>query len=136
MGQRARCHAMTQAGNPCQSFAITERGFCISHDPEMQDRKMEGSRRGGEAKANARRVAKQWAAMGDQVSAADLPTVLNACMVAVWDGSLTPAQAQAIAALAKSSVSIMTEIEMADRMKAVEEALGMAQGPANIRRIA
>ncbi len=93
MRRQEKCSALTQSGEPCQSFAISDRGFCVSHDPDYQARKREGSRRGGEAKANARRggeakanarrAAKQWAAMGEQLTAAELPAILRACMFSV-----------------------------------------------------
>lgn len=120
MARQERCTAPTQTGEPCKSFAISERGFCVSHDPEYQARKHEGSRRGGEAKANARRAAKQWATIGREIDQADLPAVLRA----------------AIATLAKTSVSITNEIELEERLARLEAAAGIDQTPGTMRRIA
>ena len=135
MRRQAKCSAPTQGGEPCKSFAVSERGFCVSHDPEYQARKREGSRRGGEAKANARRAARQWAAMGEQLTAADLPAILRACMFSVKTGALEPAQAQAIASLAKTSVSITNDLEMEARLAALEEAAGLNQMTGQLRRV-
>ncbi len=131
---RRCCH--TQTGEPCKSFAISERGFCVSHDPAYQARKHEGSRRGGEAKANARRAAKQWAAIGREIDQADLPAVLRAAIAAVWEGTLEPSQASAIATLAKTSVSITNDIELEERLARLEAAAGIDQGSGSLRRIA
>jgi hypothetical protein len=136
MARQERCTAPTQSGEPCKSFAISERGFCVSHDPEYQARKHEGSRRGGEAKANARRAAKQWAAIGREIDQADLPAVLRAAIAAVWEGPLEPSQASAIATLAKTSVAITNEIELEARIAALEAAAGIDQTPGTMRRIA
>lgn len=135
MRRQEKCSAPTQSGEPCQSFAISDRGFCVSHDPDYQARKREGSRRGGEAKANARRAAKQWAAMGEQLTAAELPAVLRACMFSVKTGTMEPAQAQAIASLAKTSVQLTTELELEERIAALEEAAGLGQKPTPLRRV-
>ncbi len=136
MRRQAKCSSSTQNDEPCKAFAISDRGFCVSHDPEYQARKREGSRRGGVAKANARRAAKQWAAMGEQLATADLPAVLRACMFSVKTGTLEPAQAQAIASLAKTSVSITNEIELEARLSALEAAAGVNHPGNRIRRIA
>ncbi len=129
------CRAPTQNGEPCRSFAISDRGFCVSHDPDYLARKREGSRRGGEARANARRAARQWAAIGEQLTAADLPAILRACMFSVKAGTLEPSQAQAIAALAKTSVSIASDLELEQRITALEEAASLTRKPTPLRRV-
>lgn len=131
---RAKCTGMTKAGEPCGSFAARD-GLCVSHHPELNARKLEGSRKGGEAKANARRAARQWAAMGAELKPSELPDVLRACMFAVRDGSMEPAQAQAVAALAKASVSLAHDLELEARITALEEAINAADPPANVRRL-
>lgn len=129
-----RCNALTNSGKPCKGRPLPGRPYCMSHDPEFADRRAEGQRKGGEARANARRAARQWAAIGEQMTATDLPAILRACMMAVRDGTLEPSQAQAIANLAKTSVSITNEIELEERIAALEQAAGLT--PANVRRIA
>lgn len=136
MVRQERCKATTQTGEPCKSFAISDRGFCVSHDPAYRGRKHEGSRRGGEARANVRRAAKQWAAIGREIAPDDLPAVLRAAIAAVWDGTLEPAQASAIAGLAKASVQLSHDLELEQRIAALETAAGIQQDTGKIRRIA
>lgn len=135
MRQRAKCTAMTQAGEPCRSFAVSDRGLCVSHDPEMQARKAEGNRKGGEARSSARRAAKMWAAAGAQMGLEDLPAVLRSCMFSVKTGTMEPSQATAIAALAKASLSLSQDLELERRIAVLEEAAGVNETPANVRRI-
>ncbi len=134
MARQERCKATTQAGDPCRSFAITADGFCVSHDPAYRSRKHEGSRRGGEAKANAKRAAKLWAATGNAVNQDDLPAMLRAAILDVRVGRLEPSVASAIATLAKTSVQLSQDIEMEQRLTALEAIVDPARDP-KIRRI-
>jgi hypothetical protein len=130
-----KCNAFTKAGKPCKGRLLPDRLYCMSHDPEHADLRAEGQRKGGEARANARRAARQWAAVGEQLSAADLPAILRACMFSVRAGALEPAQASAIATLAKTSITITAEIELEQRIAALERVIGVNHPGANIRRI-
>lgn len=129
-----RCPSLTSEGNPCKGRVPPGRTYCLSHDPERKDAQREASRRGGAARANARRAARQWAAIGEQMSSEDLPAILRACMLSVKAGTLEPSQASAIANLAKTSVSITNELELEERIKALEEAAGLNQAH-GLRRV-
>jgi hypothetical protein len=131
----SKCNALTTTGKPCRSKPLAGRPYCMSHDPAFADRRYEGQCKGGEARANARRVAKQWAAIGEQLTPADLPAILRSCMFSVKAGHLEPLQAQAIAALAKTSVSIANDIELEERLAALEAAAGVNQPSNGIRRV-
>lgn len=129
-----KCPSITADGEPCKGRVLPGRVYCLSHDPERKDAQREAARRGGAARANARRAAKQWAAIGEQMDAESLPAILRACMLSVKAGTLEPSQASAIANLAKTSVSITNELELEERIKALEEAAGLV--PSNVRRLA
>lgn len=129
-----RCNAITNSGKPCKGRSLPGRPYCISHDPEFADRRAEGQRKGGEARSNARRAAKQWAAIGEQMSAADLPAILKACMFSVKTGAMEPSQASAITGLAKAAVSITNELELEERIRALEAAAGIVE-PTPLRRV-
>lgn len=125
--RQQRCTATTQQGKPCQAFAVSDRGLCVSHDPELRARKDAGSRKGGEAKANARRAARLFAAVGETIMPDSLPAMLRAAMIAVWDGELEPSRAQAIATLAKTSVSLSHDLELEARIAELEARAGIVQ---------
>lgn len=130
-----KCNAVTAAGKQCKGKVLPDRAYCMAHDPEYADRRAEGQRKGGEARANAKRAAKQWAAIGEQITPEQLPAMLRACMISVKAGTLEPAQATAIAALAKTSVSLIQDLDHEARIRALEESQGMMNQPANVRRI-
>jgi len=132
---RHKCAAIKADGTRCQSFASPDTGLCAAHDPDRRDAQRAASRRGGEARANARRAARQWATIGEQVQTGDLASILKACMIAVKEGSMTPGEANAIAALAKSTVALELDLELERRIRALEDAAGLAQAPAPLRRV-
>ncbi len=72
--------------------------------------------------------------MGEQITPDQLPAILRACMISVKTGTLEPAQASAIASLAKTSVSITNQIEMEARLAALEAAAGISEGT-RLRRV-
>jgi hypothetical protein len=129
-----KCSELKTDGTPCNGNALAGKAYCWSHDPELAEQRAAGARRGGEARSNARRAARQWAAIGEQLTSADLPSILKACMFSVKSGTMEPSQAQAIAALAKTSVSITNEIELEQRLEVLERAAGVNQGT-GIRRV-
>ena len=129
-----RCNAITKAGTPCKGRLLPGRSYCMAHDPDHADLRAEGQRKGGEARANARRAAKQWAAIGEQVSASDLPAILKACMFSAKAGAMEPAQASAITGLAKVAVSISNEMELEQRLARLEERAGIVR-PSPLHRV-
>lgn len=131
-----RCTANKADGTPCGSFAASRSGLCVTHDPERRESQLAASRRGGEARANARRAARQWASIGEQISSDDLPAILKSCMLSVRAGAMEPGQASAIMGLAKTAVSLSHDLELEARIAALESAAGMDSTPANVRRIA
>lgn len=129
------CPSLTTKGTPCKGKPLPGRPYCLAHDPESAGARATGSRRGGEARANAKRAAKQWATIGEQVTPDQLPAILRACLFSVKSGTLEPAQAQAIASLAKTSISITNEIELEARISALEAAAGLNRPINQLRRI-
>lgn len=47
MGDGKQCTATLDGGNQCGAYALTDKDFCFSHDPESKDAKQEATRRGG-----------------------------------------------------------------------------------------
>jgi len=132
---REKCTAMKLDGTPCQSFAASDSGLCVAHDPAQREAQRAASRRGGEARATAKRAARQWASIGEQISSDDLPAILKSCILSVKSGAMEPGQATAIMGLAKAAVSLSHELELETRLAAVEAALAGNQPPSNLRRI-
>ena len=132
---RERCTSSTKTGEPCQAFALPGAVVCWSHHPDNQREVKEAQRRGGTNRSAARRAAKAWAAAGKQIRPQELPDLLRGCILRVATGQMEPAQASAIATLAKVSLQLTTEIELESRIAALEQAAGLSQPISNIRRI-
>ncbi len=52
------CTATRADGTPCKGRALPDRVFCWAHDPNQQAKADDARRRGGEARSNAARAAK------------------------------------------------------------------------------
>ncbi len=72
---------------------------------------------------------------GEQVRQEDLPAILRACLLDVRLGKIEPSVAAAIATLAKASVSLTAELELEQRIAALEASVGVNRPISNIRRI-
>jgi hypothetical protein len=133
---RPKCKATKADGTPCRSFAVSDAGWCVSHDPDRQESNREASRRGGENRSAYRRAARQWAAAGQEIEEADLPALIRATIIDVREGRIEPSVATAIAQLAKTAVQLTNDLELTKRIEALEEAAGLAESTGKIRRLA
>ena len=112
-----QCQGRTKAGPPCRAPASTVRpsGFCPAHDPGNVTAFRDQAARGGRGKATARRV--------DKLVPATLRPTLDTLLGAVdevRDGTLTPGQASAMAALAGAAVRVYMVAELEQRVGALE----------------
>jgi len=121
---RTHCTGTTRAGNPCRSFAVSDAGYCQAHDPARAAAHRAAMRKGGEARSAVRRAARLWASRGEQIEPKDLPAMLRAAMVDVRAGIVEPGVAQALATLAKTSVTLSHELDLVVRIEALERATG------------
>ena len=129
-----KCTAITLEGKRCTVSPLPNSQWCRHHDPALAQQRAEMRRRGGEARSNARRAVAQWKAAGLEMDTSDLPAILRSCLFSVKAGAMEPGVASAIVALAKASVSISQDVEMEQRITALENAA--AGMPANVRRMA
>ena len=132
---RERCTSPTKGGHPCQAFALPGEAVCWSHHPDNQGAVKDAQRRGGTNRSAARRAAKAWAAAGKQIRPQELPDLLRGCILRVATGQMEPAQASAIANLAKTSVQPTAELELEQRIAALERVIGVTQPGNGIRRV-
>ena len=129
------CDGITKAGKPCRGVPVHGSQWCMTHHPDLQQRQSENRRQGGAARSNARRAAKAWAALGKELGNDDLPAIMKSCMFAVRSGKMEPAQAQAIAALARTANQLTADLELEARIQELEKAAGMVDTSRTIRRI-
>ncbi len=120
-----QCQGRTKAEQPCRAPANTVRpsGFCPAHDAANVTAFRDQSARGGRGKATARRV-------GKLVPATLKPVIgtLLAALDEVRDGTLSPGQASAMAALASAVVRLYQTGVLEERLASLEAAHEARQG--------
>ena len=123
-GNTRRCRGTRRDGSPCQApaTAVSAAGWCWAHDPANADARREAQAKGGRHKATTARL--------DRLVPATLRPVLATLLDALdevrgEDGqppSLSPQQAQAMAALARAAVAVYQVAEIEPRLAKLEEA--------------
>ena len=127
------CTSTRADGQPCTARALPDSMFCFAHDPDVREKRLAGNRRGGQAKSNAARAARAWAAIGREIPDADLPAVVKALIFSVRAGAVEPGVATCIANLAKTAVQLHGDLDVERRLQALEDALAEHQHPDGFR---
>ncbi|MBX5493375.1 MAG: hypothetical protein IRZ14_19665 [Chloroflexi bacterium] len=119
------CIATRQDGQPCRSFALPGSAYCYTHDPARAAERIEARRRGGQHTSKAHRFR---ALLPPRL----VPVFerLEQAMESVEQGSISPSQAQALAALARAMVAVLESSELAERLKEIETMLEGRDGRA------
>lgn len=128
-----QCTATTKTGDRCKGMALAGESLCFAHSPSVANRRTASRRRGGQAKSNAARAAKVWAAIGREIPDDDLPALLKAAIIDVRAGRIEPNVATSIATLAKAAVAITVDIDLEKRIEALEQTAGVASD--RLRRV-
>ena len=110
------CQAMRKDGRPCSVRPLPGSHFCFAHDPAKATARELGRRKGGAGKARIARA-------GKLVPASLKPTLalLFDALTEVHDGSLSPGQAAAMAALAGAITRLYAAGVLEERLAALEE---------------
>lgn len=118
-----QCTAIRQDGQPCQSFALPGSAYCFSHDPGRAEERRTARAKGGRHRGKVHRFR---ALLPPRL----VPVFerLEAAMGAVERGTLTPSQAQALAALARAMVAVLESSELAERLREIETMLEERNG--------
>ena len=99
-----RCQAIAASGQPCSATPRPGRPFCLWHDPEAEEQRRELSRRGGAARSNRARAAKQVPA--DVLTIDELRGLLGQTIKAVIAGRVEPGVGNSVAALSRAYVVV------------------------------
>ena len=120
----ARCAGTNRDGTPCSASPRPSSTWCVWHDPATKGKRAEWSKRGGQARSNKARAAKQ------------LPTeLMSTDEIAAWltiqyrrliAGQLTPGVATASATVAKAIVELGKAAQLEERLAEIERALDLA----------
>lgn len=109
------CSATRKDGQPCEAVA-TKSGRCLAHDPDLETKRQQARRRGGQNKARIARLGK--------LVPPRLVVVyghLEEALSEVHEGKLDPRIAQAMSSLASAMVKVLTSGELEMRVRALEE---------------
>ena len=128
MAQR-QCTATTKSGDRCRAPALPNDDQCFTHSPAVAAKRDARNRRGGRNKDNAARAAKQWVAIGHDLEAAEVPALLRGLMAEVVAGRVQPSVATAVATLAKTSIKLSRDLEIEQRLNALQERVGIPAEP-------
>ena len=110
------CQATRKDGRPCSASALAD-GFCFAHSPSLQEKREAARAKGGKGKSRLARA--------DKLVPATMRPVVRTLLEAldeVRDGTLTPAQASAMAAVAGALVRVYTVGQIEERIAALEAA--------------
>ncbi len=116
--ERMRCKSKTRNGEPCRGFAMAD-GYCFSHSPALEKKRLEARAKGGKNSARAARLKRL-------VPPRLIPVFdrLEKALVEVHDGELESKQATAMAALARAMVAVLTSGELEERVRDLETRIG------------
>ena len=118
MTERVRCKSKTRTGVPCRGFAM-EDGYCFSHSPAFEEKRLEARAKGGKNSARAARLQ-------GLVPPRLMPVYdrLEKALEEVHGGEIESKQATAMAALARAMVAVLTSGELEERLREVESRIG------------
>jgi hypothetical protein len=116
--QQSRCRYKRRDGSPCQSFATYPDQGCIAHSqaPAALDSRRAGSAKGGHRRSNLARACRIVAAGPFKAIA----STLEQAIAETFNGTLDPARAHGIAALARSVVAVQDAALVTDRLDELE----------------
>ncbi len=122
MPDARKCVGTNRDGTPCSAALVPGAVYCRWHDPALAKERKEWSRRGGLAKSNTARAKRRYAEGALDVG--QLQGIIGATIVGVLAGRITPGIANAVATLARASVSIRDAAETEERLAALERQAG------------
>jgi hypothetical protein len=117
-----QCAAITRGGSRCGSAVLAGSRYCWTHDPAAADRRLEASKKGGRARSNKARAAKQIPAA---MSAEDLAGWLSLLFTSVMTGRIEPKIGTACASIARVLHEVKTVTELEQRLSELEQRAGV-----------
>ncbi len=117
-----RCKALNASGGPCSAVPLPDQDWCIWHDPDRKAERDEVRRRGGLARSNVMRARKK---LPPALTPDELNRTLSVLLTDVIAGVVDTGVASAAATLIRASLGIRTQIDVEERLAALEAAAGV-----------
>jgi len=112
----ASCRATRRDGAACQAVAVLPSGWCAMHDPSRQAEMQAARAEGGRQRSRIARVERLVPGTLRPVLALLLDVLADA-----RDGTIAPAQANAVAAVAGAIVKVYSSATVEERIADLEE---------------
>jgi hypothetical protein len=113
---RKQCAATRADGQPCRAPALPGEALCFAHSPSQAASRAAARARGGQSHSNAARLARLVPPRLTNVF-----DVLETALSEVREGTISPPQASAMAALGRALVAVMTAGELEARLRDLEQ---------------
>jgi hypothetical protein len=124
-----QCIGTRKDGSPCKGTPLAGRDYCFAHDETLNERRRQGSIKGGANRSSRARARKQ---LADAVmTIGDLDGLLCRALVQVAAGKMEPSIGTAMATIAKTVTAIRSTGELERRLEELERAAGLT----NVRRL-
>ena len=113
--QEAACGGVRRDGTPCKARPLPGKAACWAHDPELQEKRATARRTGGLHSSGPARLRRMMPSRLNPVAVA-----LEGALEEVHGGVLEPPRAQAMAALARALVAVLSSGELEERLRVLE----------------
>ncbi len=123
MTDTRQCAATNKDGSACRATPRPGTNTCPWHDPSLSEDRARWKVASGKAKSNRRRAAKKYAE--GALEPDQLQGIIGATLVGVLGGRIAPNVANAVAALARTSIAIAEAVETEERLAALERRAGL-----------
>lgn len=114
--EHKRCAATRKNGQPCNARALPDSQYCFSHDPGRKEQRDAARRKGGH---NSAKVVRLQRLMPPRL----IPIFdrIEQALEQTHEGTLEPAQANALANLSRALVTLLQAGEFEARLRSLEE---------------
>jgi hypothetical protein len=123
--RQRRCSGTTKAGGRCNSFALPESDYCVTHHPGRVTDLARWRTEGGRARSSVARARRR---LAPALTADELERLMGDVLRRVVDEDLDPAIASAAASVARTLVTIKETVALEGRITDLERAAGERRG--------
>jgi len=123
MTETRQCAATNKDGSACRATPRPGTNTCPWHDPSLSEDRARWKVASGKAKSNRRRAAKKYAE--GALDPDQLQGIIGSTIVGVLSERIPPNVGNAIAALARTSVTIREAVEVEERLADLERRAGV-----------
>jgi len=122
MDKDNKCNHILDNGERCKAFALKEKDYCFSHDPESREEKALAVRKGGLVKPI--RINGELAVIQEIETPEDITKVLGQTIREVREGKIPPQMANTIGFLSGHFLRAYEVIETERKIDQIEAVLG------------